>query len=135
LGIDSEDPRVVEECRKANPDVILTPDQIPMSKLQYYMLNEPTKVLVRQLLSAQVKITLGMIRGYFSGKISLPDAELQMDYLMLLNQGKEEKDATIKELRDRLERMNPLNQSKNAAELVENTKKMLSGTPMKIYIK
>ena len=58
-----------------------------------------------------------------------------MDYLMLLNQGKEEKDATIKELRDRLERMNPLNQSKNAAELVENTKKMLSGTPMKIYIK
>lgn len=135
LGIDSEDPRVVEECRKANPDVILTPDQIPMSKLQYYMLNEPTKVLVRQLLSAQVKMTLGMIRGYFSGKISLPDAELQMDYLMLLNQGKEEKDATIKELRDRLERMNPLNQSKNAAELVENTKKMLSGTPMKIYIK
>lgn len=135
LGINSDDPETIANCRKLNPDILISPDQVPISKMEFYMLNEPSKVLVRQLLSAQVKMTLGMIRGYFSGKISLPEAELQMDYLMLLNQGKEEKEETIRELRERLERMNPVNQSQKAAELVENTKKMLSGTPMKIYIK
>lgn len=135
LGPDINDPEVVKNLRTFNPDVMISPDQVPLSKMEYYMLNEPTKVLVRQLLSAQVKMTLGMIRGYFSGKISIPDAELQMDYQMLLSQGKEEKDATLRELKERLERMNPVNQSQKAAELVENTKRVLSGTPMKIYIK
>ena len=38
-----------DECRRLNPDVILTPDQVPLSKLDYTYLNEPTKAVIRQL--------------------------------------------------------------------------------------
>ena len=30
-----------DECRRLNPDVILTPDQVPLNKIDYTYLNEP----------------------------------------------------------------------------------------------
>lgn len=96
-----------DECRRMNSNVIITPDQVPLSKMDYAFLNEPTKAIIRQLLTAKAKITLGIVRGTFSGKVSVPQAELTMDYQMLLTQGQQEWDKTMEKLDQRLERMAP----------------------------
>lgn len=96
-----------DKCRKQNPDILLTPDQVPLDKMDFALMNEPTKVTIRQLLIAESKILLGNIRGYASGKISIPEGEMILDYAMLHDQGKAERDEVITELMDRLTRMTP----------------------------
>lgn len=115
-------------------DVILSPDQVPMESMQYEFLNEPARVIIRQLLIAKAKQTLGLIRGKFSGKVSIPQAEMTMDYQMLIQQGKEEYDAAMDALMKRLERMRPVNMMKEQAELMENNVKLQQYTPLGIYV-
>ena len=108
------------KCRNQNPDILLTPDQVPLDKMDFSLMNEPTKVLIRQLLIAESKILLGNIRGTFSGAIKIPEAELLMDYAMLLEQGKTEKDDIIKELTERLIRMSPQSQLEIMAKMAQS---------------
>ena len=115
-------------------DVILSPDQIPMAQLDYAYLNEPTKAIIRQLLVAKAKQTLGLIRGKFSGKVNIPQAEMTMDYQMLIQQGKEEYDAAMEALMKRLERMRPVNMMEEQAKLLENSNKIHSYVPLGIYV-
>lgn len=115
-------------------DVILSPDQVPMENMQYEFLNDPSKVVVRQLLIAKAKQTLGLIRGKFSGKVSIPQAEMTMDYQMLTQQGKEEYDATMEALMKRLERMRPVNMMKEQSEMMESNVKIQQYTPLGIYV-
>ena len=122
-----------DECRRINPDVILSPDQVPLSKIDYFYLNEPTKNIIRQLLIAKSKKTLGIIRGTFSGKVSIPQAEMTMDYQMLLTQGEQEWDKAMKSLEERLERMNPekvLEREANIAQKINDINKFI---PLGIY--
>ena len=122
----------VDECRRANPDVIITPDQVPLTKMDYTMLNEPTKVIVRKIFTAKAKQALAQVRGKFSGKLSIMEAESVLDYQMLLTQSEKEYDAAMKELDERLLRMSPNEQMKKQAELVDSTMKVLSGKPLKM---
>ena len=122
----------VDDCRRMNPDVILTPDQIPLSKMDFAYLNEPTKVIVRKIFTSKAKQTLAQVRGKHSGKLSIMDAEVMLDYQMLLTQAEKEYDAVMKELDERLVRMSPNEQMKKQAELVDSTLKVLSGKPMKM---
>jgi len=123
-----------DECMLYHADdVILSPDQVPMENMQYQFLNDPAKVVVRQLLIAKAKQTLGLIRGKFSGKVNIPQAEMTMDYQMLNQQGKEEYDAAMEALMKRLERMRPVNMMKEQAELMENNVKLQQYTPLGIY--
>ena len=115
-------------------DVILSPDQVPMEKMDYAFLNEPAKVIVRQLLIAKAKETLGLVRGKFSGKVNIPQAEMTMDYQMLLQQGEKEYDKAMEALMKRLERMRPVNMMKEQAELMENNVKLQQYTPLGIYV-
>lgn len=124
----------VDELRVTNPDILLTPDQVPLTKMSFTLLNEPTKVIIRQLLQAKVKELVGVIRGTYSGKVSIPDAELMLDYQMLLSQGKEEYDRTIQSLIERLERMNPANVLETQAKIVDSNNKILNAIPMGIYV-
>lgn len=125
-----------DECMRFNAnDVILSPDQVPISQLDYLYLNEPAKVIVRQLLVAKAKQTLGLIRGKFSGKVNIPQAEMTMDYQMLIQQGKEEYDAAMEALMKRLESMRPVNMMKEQAELIENNMKLLQAVPLGFYVK
>lgn len=124
-----------DQCRLDNiNDVILTPDQVPLSKMDFNYLNEPTKVIIRQLLTAKAKETLGIIRGTFSGKIHIPQAEAQMDYQMLINQGQKEYDAVMETLTQRLEKLTPEYIVEREAKIVENTMKRQQGTPLGIYV-
>jgi hypothetical protein len=122
----------VDECRIMNPDVIITPDQIPLSKMEFSLLNEPTKVIVRKIFTAKAKQALAQVRGKFSGKLGIMEAEAMLDYQMLLTQSEKEYDAVMKELEERLVRMSPSEQLKKQAEMVDSTLKILSGKPMKM---
>jgi hypothetical protein len=123
-----------DECRRMNPDVILSPDQVPLSKIDYAYLNEPTKALIRQLLVAKAKMTLGIIRGTFSGKVSVPQAEMTMDYQMLLSQGEKEWEKVMDKLTQRLERMSPSAMMKTHAELAQSLNEINKYHPLGIYI-
>lgn len=105
------------DCALENSDVLLTPDQVPLSEMHYSFMNEPTKAIIRQLLVAEAKILLGNIRGYASGKIAIPDAEMILDYNILLEQGKTEKELALNKLEERLVRMSPQQQLETMAKM------------------
>lgn len=120
-----------DECMRYNADnVILSPDQVPLSKLNFEYLNDPSKAIVRQLLTAKAKITLGLIRGKYSGKVNIPQAEATMDYNMLIQQGQKEWDAVMDRLDKRLERLRPVNVMKENAELVQSQLEIQKQTPL-----
>jgi len=119
-----------KKCRKLNPDVMLTPDQVPLSKIDYSLLNDPTKVLIRQLLVAEAKQTIGLIFGRFSGSISIPDAQSVIDYTILSEQGKAERLAIITELTDRLTRMMPQAQMATMAAIADSALQIKRTQPM-----
>lgn len=121
-----------EACRRENPDVILTPDQVPLKKIDFAFLNDPTKVIVRKLFVAKAKKTLGMVRGKWSGKLSIMDAEANLDYNMLFNQGDKEYEDTMKALTERLEQMMPNEVLKKQAEIADSMEKIMKGKPLKM---
>lgn len=123
-------------CRLENKDdVILTPDEVPFDKMRYELMNNPTQQIIRRLLVAEAKILLGIIRGTYSGAVKIPEAEMQMDYNMLLEQGKSEKETVLNELKERLERMLPWNLMKNQAELNDQLIKVLKNKPLGFYVR
>lgn len=123
----------LDECRKQNPDILLTPDQVPLEEMQYSYLNAPTKALVRQLLIAHAAETLAFKRGKFSGQVGMINNPLTMDYQQLMTYGNQERQNVKTELKERLERLSPYYVMQKQAELVDNTIKVLKGTPMGIY--
>ena len=125
-------PDNVDECRRQNPNVILTPDQVPLENIDYAFLNPPTKVIIRKIFIAKAKQTLALIRGKFSGKISIMDAEAVVDYQMLAFQGGEEYKDAMDQLDKRLERMNPYKLLEQQANLVDSMEKILRGKPLKM---
>ena len=92
------------------------------------------KTIIRQLFVAKAKETLGITRGTYSGKVMIPQAELTMDYQMLLTQGKEEYKETMETLKKRLEEMNPENYLKKQAEITNANRDILSGVPLGIMV-
>lgn len=131
---DTKSKKDAAKCRLQNPDILLTPDQVPLDKMDYSLMNEPTKVTIRQLLIADAKILLGNIRGYASGKISIPDGEMILDYAMLHEQGKAERDEVIKELMDRLGRMTPAAQLENMAKMANSMNEIKKMQPVPGWI-
>ena len=125
-------PDNVDECRRQNPNVILTPDQVPLENIDYAFLNPPTKVIIRKIFIAKAKQTLALILGKFSGKISIMDAEAVLDYQMLASQGAEEYKDAMDQLDKRLERMNPYKLLEQQANLVDSMEKILRGKPLKM---
>ena len=125
----------IDECMRLNKDdVILTPDQVPLSKIDFAFLNDPTKTVIRQLLVAKAKTTLGLIRGKFSGKVSVPQAEMMMDYQMLIQQGEKEWDKVMENLEKRLERLRPSNVLEEQAKIIEKNMEIQKKTPLGIYV-
>lgn len=124
-----------DECRRENPDVLLTPDQVPLAKMEYSYFNKPTKVLIRQFLIGEAAETLGLTRGKFSGVINMLANTLTMDYNMLISLGQREKDKANETLEKRLERLSPYNVMEKQKELVENLIATKKGTPLGFYVK
>ena len=126
-------PDNVDECRRQNQDVILSPDQVPLNEMDYSYFNAPTKALIRQLLIAQAAVTLSLIRGKFSGQVGMINNQLVMDYAQLMTLADKIKDRAMTELKERLQRMTPYETMKKQAELVQSMKEVQKGTPLGIY--
>lgn len=123
-------------CRIENKDdVIITPDEVPFDKMRYELMNNPTQQIIRRLLVAEAKILLGIIRGTYSGAVKIPEAEMQMDYNMLLEQGKSEKETVLNELKERLERMTPWNLMEKQSTMNEQLIKVLKNKPLGLYVR
>ena len=120
-----------DECRRLHPDdIILTPDQIPLNRMDYAFLNEPTKVIVRNFFFYRATMALAMVRGKFSGTIMIPDAEAKLDYQMLISMADKWRDDAIKELRERLQRITPYGIVEREAKMADDMYKIMSGKPM-----
>ena len=127
-------PGNINDCIKENPDVLLTPDQIPLNKMDFTLLNEPAKATVRQLLIGHAAETLSFIRGKFSGSINMISSPLTMDYAQFMTYGQRERDNAITSLKERLERLSPYYTMQKQAELVDNSIKALKGAPLGMYV-
>lgn len=126
----------VEQCMLENKDdVIITPDQVPLDKMRYELMNNPTQQIIRRLLVAEAKILLGNIRGTYSGVVKIPEAEMQMDYNIFLEQGKSEKETVLNELKERLERMTPWNLMEKQATMNDQLIKVLKNKPLGLYVR
>ena len=126
----------VEQCRLENKDdIIITPDQVPLDKMRYELMNNPSQQIIRRLLVAEAKILLGIIRGTYSGAVKIPEAEMQMDYNMLLEQGKSEKETVLNELKERLERMTPWNLMEKQSNMNDQLIKVLKNKPLGFYVR
>ena len=124
----------IDKCRIENrDDVVLTPDQVPFESMSYDLMNYPTQQIIRKLLIAEAKITLGNIRGAFSGVVKIPNAEMTLDYRLFLDQGKDEKEKTLNELSERLTRMTPWELMKNQSEMNDQLMKVLKQKPLGFY--
>ena len=128
-------PTNVDECRKANPDVLLTPDQIPLEEMDYAFFNAPTKAIIRQLLIAEAAETLGLKRGTFSGDINFLASPLKMDYQMYISMGQNIREKVLQELDDRLQKMSPVEIMKQQAEITQNLTEVKKGVPLPIFVK
>ena len=115
--------------------MIITPDQVPLEEMSYELMNNPTQQLIRQLLIAKAKILLGNIRGYASGKVSIPQGEMVLDYGILLEQGKAEEERVFTDLKERLDEMTPWKQLENQANLSDQLVNVLKNKPLRMFIR
>lgn len=133
LGLDDDG---IDACRMENKDsILITPDQVPLSKMRYEFMNEPTKNTIRRLLYAECLSYLAKVRGYASGKISIFDSEMQLDYSMLKEEAQKERDDVFNELKERLENLLPWNMLKNQADMTDSLVNILKHKPLGFYVK
>lgn len=124
-----------DECIRANAgNVIVTPDQVPLTTMDYSMFNGPTKTIIRQLLVSNAARTLGFVRGKYSGKVSIPQAEMTMDYQMFITMAKEEREAAMKSLDERLQRMRPSYYLEEQAKIANQMQEIQKHVPLGIYV-
>ena len=121
-------------CLNENKDIVKMPNEVPLTKIKFENLNEPSKVWVRKYFTALCKETLGRVRGKFSGVLKVPDAELTMDYTSLLSEASSEKEKLITELSEYLMRLNSKDQLERKAQEAENLNKSLSYRPLGFYV-
>jgi hypothetical protein len=98
-------------------------------------MNNPTQQIIRQLLIAEAKILIGNIRGYASGKISIPNAEMNLDYNMFIEQGKSDKERVFTDLKERLDRMLPYNLMEKQKTMNEQLIGILKYKPLGFYVR
>lgn len=124
-----------DECRRDNiGDILLTPDQIPLDKMNYEFLNAPTQNIVRKLLTAKAARALSFIRGKFSGQINMVANPVVLDYGMFASYADNLEKSTIDELTKRLENLSPYKVMENQANLVKNMLEAKKGTPLPIMV-
>jgi hypothetical protein len=125
----------IMSCRLENKDdILITPDQVPLNKMRYEFMNDATKNTIRQLLTAEALMTVALIRGYASGVVKIPSAEMQLDYSQLMSLGQSMKEKTFEELKIRLEAMLPWNVMKNYSDMTDSLMNIKKKTPLGLYV-
>lgn len=128
-------PDECDDLIKNNADVLLSPDQVPLSDIDYTFLNGPAKTIVRQLFIGEAAETLGFVRGKFSGQINMISSPVTLDYNMMITFGQKEKDAAMQALTERLQRLSPTEMLIKQADMVDAIIRIKKGTPLGLYVR
>lgn len=124
-----------DECRRMHvDDLILTPDQVPLKELPYANYNSMIKRIIRDLFFSYATRSLALTRNKYSGRVSIPDAELQMDTAQLFAMADKYYDEAMKNLRERLEALSPKSVLERNAAMADSMGKIISGKPMKMIV-
>ena len=124
-----------DDCLTENAkNVYLSPDQIKLDMKHYGVLNDAAKATVTRIFLANAAQTLAFIRGKFSGNIAMVNNNLTMDYSMLVDFARTEKDGAINDLKERLLKLTPNEVLKREAEMHDNLKKIYE-FPTRIYVR
>jgi hypothetical protein len=121
------------DCALKNSTVLISPDQYRLTPQTYSLMNVYAQQQIKRMLIAKAKMTLGYIRGYASGSVDIPNAKMTLDYSMFLNDGRSEYKEILSEIDKFLDKLSPVNQLKNQADMTESLQKILAAVPMKIY--
>lgn len=125
----------IEECRKTQKGVIISPDQVPFDKMEYEYLNDNARQYVRRFLTGEAMITLSLIKGYASGEVQIPEATLKLDYAIFKEEGDNLINKTNEMLNNFLEQLQPQNVMKNQADMMDSSHKIQSYIPLKFYVR
>jgi len=109
-------------------------NSLPFDNLPYSSINAIGKHWIRRYALTICKGMLGQIRGKFGGSIPIPGDKVTLNSGDLLTQAKEEQTALIEELKKILEETTYLQLTKNDAELLEATGKVMEEVPSPIYV-
>lgn len=107
------------KCLEENSDIIRLPSDVPLDDLEYGKLNDTARTHVRNLFLARTMMSIGNIRGFFSGEVGIEEKTLTMDYRQLLDRGKELRDATKEEVMLMLENLSLLKLTQDRASIAE----------------
>jgi hypothetical protein len=83
-------------------------------------MNSIAQQQIRDLLIAKTKITIGSVRGFYSGELGVTNQKLTMDYRHLLDEGEKLKETTTLRLKDQLDKLKQVNLTEERAKIAEN---------------
>lgn len=109
-----------DKCLEENDDVVRLPSDPPVDVLKWDSLNNVARQQIRDLLIAKTKITIGGIRGFFSGELGVTEKQLTMDYRHLLDEGEKLKEVTEKRVLTQLDKLSQVNLTEERAKIAEN---------------
>lgn len=117
----------------SNYEYISDASDVPYETCTYCKINQAGKQWIKKYFLALCKETLGRILQKYS-TVPIPGGEVTLDGAELRNEANEEKSSLQDKLRDLLEKTLRTSQLENKSKESENTNKMLSYVPVKIYI-
>jgi len=123
-----------DKCLEENDDIIKLPSDPPTKILKWSKINTVAQRQIRDLLIAKVKTVIGGIRGFYSGELGVAEKALTMDYRHLLDEGKELKESTEKQILEQLDKLKQVNLTKERADIAEQVNKERQYQPFKTPI-
>ncbi len=129
-----EDGDIWTDSHEAGQNGVNNMNTMPFENLPYENINSMGKQWIRRFALALSKETLGQIRGKFGGNVPIPGDNVSLNASDLLSQAKEEKDKLREELAKNLDEMTYSKLIATDSEMTENAEKVMSRTPLKIFV-
>jgi len=127
-----EKDRLEASISPSGSNVVSDFSNVPYTKPIYSQINEPGRQWIRKYFLACCKETLGLVRGKYA-TIPIPDSETTLDGAELRQEGADEKEALLENLREMLQQAGKFNQMEKQAEMTEQLISSLKGVPLFIY--
>lgn len=121
-----------DKCREDNKDIVLLPSDPDLPVVPWSKMNSPTQNWVRRYTLALAKRQMSIILGYYSGKVQIPNNEIQLNYSLYNEQYIKESDELKEELRKRLENISWDVLMEKRAKIAKSLNEVLSFVPMRI---
>lgn len=107
-------------CLSKNDDVVRLPSDPPVDVLKYEKMNSSAQKHIRDLLIGRAKVSIGTIRGTFSGSVGSSTKELTMDYRHLLDEGQNLLEKTQTDIKALLDKISLAQLTKERADISFN---------------